>query len=165
MKNNKGIIAKITKAFNDASDSPPASIVNCPCQECKELESDFLGKRWYEVDKDIIRKQCFHICLFNAEGFHYYLPAYLTCALSGDDVDYDVGFNAVLFLGGMVSEHPKDADLIKDQASHFNSKQVSTVIAFLEHFALSDDAEEDDKERAFEALNAVWLPIREGLDK
>jgi hypothetical protein len=86
------LLAQINAAF--AGRVPPDGehvlVDRYHCAECERVYAVFRGRSWRQIDKDALAEQRAALSLFAADGFAYYLPAFLVVAASDDRWSADV---------------------------------------------------------------------------
>src|SRR5947207_15556364 len=76
--NGEEVTREVEEAFTDVPYPGDDSIVTAPLNwEAMEVRSDFRGKHWQDLINPTSLREHKLLCLFSAEGFRFYLPAYL----------------------------------------------------------------------------------------
>lgn len=110
------LLSKITTAFKNVP-IPRRSIGD------RDELRHFKGKKWQDVAIEALRWND-SLAYFNNEGFHYYLPAYMTLILkSPDKVGENVRHSVIRELGS--------PEVMGYQYKLFDNKQRQAVLEFL----------------------------------
>lgn len=89
------VLEKINRAFSNVPYPGDDNITIHPIGLDQEIEDYFRGKSWKGHPAEQLR---YHhtdaLGLFSPEGYHYYLPAFLTAVLQGEyDIGWYIGFS------------------------------------------------------------------------
>jgi len=151
MKSYAIIIDRIKEVFPRIE--PPDSVVGFSKRypDYEEIQTVFTGMPWWEFNCNLVKDNFDKLSLLTSEAFHYYLPAYLLCALE----DFDP-FSTVLefTIYSLMPDDSNDAQFLKTRARHFTVDQKKVLIQFL-LFVIEDERMELHDADAESAL-AFW---------
>lgn len=142
---------QIEAAFADAPYPGDGRIAYAPeAWEAEELNADFQGQHWKSLPRDVLRQHSHDLALFSAEGFQFYLPAYLLAAV--DDF-WDVREFVLSRL--TLPEEPQQREFTLKQFERLTPAQKNAVRACLQLFR--DEARgETSRAHNSTALERYW---------
>ena len=117
-----------------------------------KIREVFSGRRWWELDPDLVMEYDDAISFLEPEGRRYYLPAYLTATLHADPEWFFS--EMVIYHLYLPLNHP-EGDPIRTKFERFmdllSSEEKSAIRTFLEY-----RMEHDPSDAAEEALRVLW---------
>jgi hypothetical protein len=158
---------RITSAFADVP-HPEDGEIACECKSalCEGLamEAEFKPFNWQKVPGEVIDKFAQSLPIFTAEGYRYFLPAYMMRAL--DTADSEVWEAVILGLPGSggaaeflppvenevaepsLSMFHKVAQLLEEheeeRLNDFNALQIEAMIEFVEYLVANPTSRTED---------------------
>jgi hypothetical protein len=138
------LVAEIRAAFASmplpaAADLVPAT--GTPDREREQIRRDFAGRHWADLGIDFLAFRADSLLLLSAEGFHYYLPAYLIAAVEAP-VESDLVTMAVF--AGLAPASADDAvqsAWVDERVRLLSTAQKVAVRRWLEYMAADRPAE------------------------
>lgn len=146
---------QIEAAFVDVPSPGDGRIAYAPeAWEGEELNADFQGHHWKDFPREVLRQHSHDLALFSAEGFLFYLPAYLLAALD-DFWDVREFVLSRLTLPEESSEAAPQREFALNQFELLTPAQKNAVRASLELFR--DEARgETSRAHVSTALERYW---------
>jgi len=123
--------------------------------EVREFIDAFVGKRWTELNDDIVRENSLNIALLSEKAFKYYLPAFLLTSLNQRSLS---GSNALPFTLSNLCPFDSEGESNDRSLSRFklfNKAQKRAIRSFLE-FVVMDKSIIYRTEEAQSALDGFW---------
>lgn len=162
MDDISALIAQITAAFEGVSRGDGVSLRegrvldNCGSEK-KRAQARALDTetRWQDVSHDDLDRYEASLCYFDAEGFRYYLPAYMLYNLTNADArGKDGTYSSIVFYVLDMPVEPNLRDLHLEHYSLLTPPQREAVCRFLQFYAAH--GWEFVQEDASHALAAYW---------
>ena len=128
MKNNT-LIEKIREAFKDTKYPGDEKIVtNFDTYDLtQEMWQAFKSKHWRDITADQVEDWRLDLGNFTAQGFYFYLPAFLIAALDEEDPK-DVGSYLIF------SFDPSRRDAIDEYVAMLTSSQKAVIKQYVQQF-------------------------------
>jgi hypothetical protein len=104
---------------------PGLQIISHGCDECDQLQVDFVGREWDTITPEAIERHYTDLPLLTSDAFRYFLPAFLRAAAANSSS------SVAEFL--MYSLAP--SGLRDSEVSEFSPLQRSLVVRFLDLLA------------------------------
>jgi len=148
------ILKKIAEAFINEPYIGDENIVYNNSEdhfECYELKKQFIGVKWEDVSKELIFENKDYLPFLSAEGFKYYLPAFMNYIIS-DFYDSDTLADNVIDLLTL----PVEEDSI-DMAQNIKMYELDKKIPEFDFEGFLYDQVEDIDERVKDFLHKVSL--------
>lgn len=95
------------------------------CEECDELRDLFFGKKWWELDRELVRENYGQLSLFQPQAYKYYLPAFILEALDNFN-DYDEVLEFFIY-GWLPSKYPNLQTYHEERKSIFAGEQLGLI--------------------------------------
>lgn len=126
----EAIGAQIRAAWANAV-RPPDKQICAPTYDDEGVGAYFAGRPWHGHDVKSLRWHSAGLSFFSAEGFCYYLPAYLMAVLE-DIRAADVIYDSILFHLSPAQLGKQWADSYRARIAGFDEAQKRAIIAYLE---------------------------------
>jgi hypothetical protein len=95
------------------------------CEECDELRDLFFRKKWWELDREVVRENYGQLSLFQPKTYKYYLPAFILEALDNfNDSDEVLEF---FIYGWLPSKYPRLQTNLERKRSIFDIAQMDVI--------------------------------------
>lgn len=136
-KKSETLVKNINESFSDAEYPGDDNIVydNTGYHlECNEVADAFRGKKWNEVPLEVLRYNHEGLFFFTAQGYRYYLPAYLRAAVQSYKVASNILGTVVFSLTPPTTEGPKTIEFHRKMEG-FEPSQKKVIKEFLEFVA------------------------------
>lgn len=137
---------QILKAFPKVSPPLATNVTYDYYGESVKARDSFNGVKWWLAECELIDQRYDCLSLLTSEAFHYYLPAFLLCALKR----FETNNQTLEFIIYSLSPTKTDADdfWYGDRLKQFTTEQTSIINKFLHHvlstesmYAFHKDAE------------------------
>jgi hypothetical protein len=155
-----GFVERISDAFA-AVPAPRPPLVNHECDECAELQADFLGKSWREIPPTLLTDRYSKLPLFSAEAFHAFIPAYLSHSVENfEEFDGDLvcEFTAYALLPDkLVNQDQSHQNWWVYKLAQFTDEQFKVLVDYLD---LVRDSEFSFDRKLLERGRARLLKLR-----
>lgn len=152
------VVSEIERAFSDAPYPGDDHIVTplvIDGRECRDLEREeiaaaFRGKSWDDLTREAIHFHYHALPFLTAEGFRYYLPAYLIAALDAEWVNR-------IFLIYQLKYPDKEQfqRLFLKQVRLLSPREKLAVCSFLGHLN-SETTDPEERRETTAALDLYW---------
>jgi len=140
--------AAIERAFRDAL-QPEERLTDATSGEPVDDTEPFKGKRWQEINSEILSRHHYALSWFTPEAFQYYLPAFLRSGLTDPKAVYVISL--LLFL--KPTEDPVLASFRRQRWEQLTEAQIEALENWLQW--LVDHSKPSVKEEFEDALSVV----------
>jgi hypothetical protein len=128
------ILTTIRNAFPASEPPDPGSLASHPtCETCEALQAAFGGLPWQAVPGPLLDASADRIALFSAEAYRYYLPAFLSRAVTQAASDgFETSATLDFTVQSLCDEDPASDTWWADRMPRLTPLQKHAVHAFLE---------------------------------
>lgn len=144
------IAAHVQRVFPKEPPPPAKDLTGHRCEECDQLQADFSGKKWWEINGELVEENSGQLPLFTPIAYYYFLPAYILNALSKFNDDGFV-LEYLIYSWGYSSD-PHSVEYYAERRAVLNDEQREVVREVL-RTVLADEELSIHHEDAKRALN------------
>ncbi len=130
--------AQIKEAFGFGLAKPPKVVVSSEGREgddeLQALSKDFTGREWWTIDYVTLNLHRDCICLFNEEGFYYYIPAFMLACLEFTKEEAHDVCSLVLMNLNPVNDEGIMVSMLHERFETFTDSQKKALALFIELF-------------------------------
>ena len=128
---------KVLAAFADVPRPNKDDIVECDCDECRDVQKSFAEVDWETVSPSVLEENKDKLSLLSPAAFQYLLPAYLLYSL--DHVENDGVCEWTLYALEPGKETESSVSFYRRKFAPFTPEQMNVVYEFLDMARLHEE--------------------------